>query len=190
MEVGTRREAGSLASLAALAGGGRPSDGRQRTWTPRSSAPMTRADDRRRGWLCGLDSPPSRRCDAERPCPQPCPELGDSDPTQPHLAERKAAQTATKALQTAPFKTDRRWQPQGWKVGFLRRSEYEASRCAVAGCGSWWRWPRSSARRRVLRCRRGAMAPAMAPCRRCSAAGWSRPRGRRRRWRSRRPGPA
>jgi hypothetical protein len=32
----------------------------------------------------------------QRPCPQPCPELSKSDPTQPHLDEQKHAQTGTK----------------------------------------------------------------------------------------------
>ena len=55
-------------------------------------------------------------------CPQPCPELGNSDPTQPHLDEQKDAQTNIKALPIEHFKTGRPWQPQGWKVRFLRRS--------------------------------------------------------------------
>jgi hypothetical protein len=39
------------------------------------------------------------------------------------LDEQKHSQTSTKALQIEHFKTRRPWQPQGWKVRFLRRSD-------------------------------------------------------------------
>jgi hypothetical protein len=72
----------------------------------RQATPMTRAGDRRRGRLCGLDSSLSRRCDAERLCPQPCPELGDSDPTESRLAETKTrpkwTQTTCKSAPSKP----------------------------------------------------------------------------------------
>ena len=63
-------------------------------------------------------------------CPQPCPELGKSDPTQPHLDEQKHAQTNIKALPIEHFKTGRPWQPQGWKVRFLRRSALGTRSCS------------------------------------------------------------
>ena len=47
-----------------------------------------------------------------RPCPQPCPELGESDLTQPHLDEPKRAQTSTKGLQIEHFETGGPWQPR------------------------------------------------------------------------------
>src|SRR4051794_10341744 len=70
------------------------------------------------------------------PCPQPCPELGGSDPLQPHLAEQKPAEPSAKALQTAPFKTGGPWQPQGWEVRLLRRSEWLVCRTLPR---HWWR---------------------------------------------------
>src|SRR4051794_11664040 len=38
------------------------------------------------------------------PCPQPCPELGESDPIEPHLDEDKHAQTAQKPCKPRPSK--------------------------------------------------------------------------------------
>jgi hypothetical protein len=55
-------------------------------------------------------------------CPEPCPELGISEPTSANAERRTRAKNTSRDVKAGNFKTGKPVQPTGWKVRFLRRS--------------------------------------------------------------------